>query len=402
MSILACSPLSPGIEEKDFALPSPTFSALLAPLEAQLPHLTPLLSGCNRPLSYTFAFQARALVHYHTETYTSAQDLLQAAEEDAFINKLLVPKTGLGESTFYEANATRGSLQMLELMDRLFKKVSKHTGIAHVELGDLVAIDGSLITACLSMTWADYRTNTRKAKMHLGFDLNRNVPRKIMLTEGKGAERPFVTYLLEAGETGVLDRGYQDHRRFDDWIDEGKHFVARVKQNTKWEILERLPFPKGTPIFFFAKVLLGDDAHKMTHPVYLVGFRSMGKVYWIATDRDDLTAQQIAFIFSLRWKIETFFAWWKRHLKVYHLISRTEHGVLIQLLSGLITYLLLVIYFHRRYGELPSLRRLRQLRRDIRQETQRPVIHLHTYVVIHIQIQPLTLLLLWLNRHAIL
>ena len=46
----------------------------------------------------------------------------------------------------------------------------------------------------------------------------------------------------------------------------------------------------------------------------------------------------------MRWEIETFFAWWKRHLKVYHLISRNPHGVLLQLLAGLATYLLLVLY----------------------------------------------------------
>lgn len=402
MSIQSCSPLSPGIEEKDIVLPAPTVSALLAPLEAQLPHITPLVSGSNKPISYTFAHQARALVYYHTESFTSAQDLLTGLRCDAFANGLVVPKTGLGESTFYEANATRGSLQMMELVDRLFKKASKHAGLPYAELGRLVAIDGSLIEACLSMTWADYRSKARKAKVHMGFDLNRCLPRKMILTQGKGAERPFVTYLLEEGETGVLDRGYQDHLRFDGWIEDGRHFVARVKKNTQWQVLDPLPFPKGTPIFFFAKVLLGDDAHRMTHPVFLVGFKSRGKTYWIATDRDDLTAEQIAFIFSLRWAIETFFAWWKKHLKVYHLISRNEHGVLLQLLSGLLTYLLLAIYFHQRYGERPSLKRLRELRWDIRHETQRPIIHLHMHLVILPDDLMMPLIFLWLNRHAIL
>ena len=130
----------------------------------------------------------------------------------------------------------------------------------------------------------------------------------MVLSAGKGAERPFVPQLLEANETGVLDRGYQDHRRFDAWIEEGKHFVVRLKKSTQWKVLERFQFPKDTAIFFFAKVFLGDEAHRMAHPVFLVGFKSQGKTYWIATDRQDLTAQQIALIFSLRWEIETFFA----------------------------------------------------------------------------------------------
>lgn len=108
----------------------------------------------------------------------------------------------------------------------------------------------------------------------------------------------------------------------------------------------------------------------MRQPVYRVGFRVRSKVYWVATDRANLTPEQIAFIYSLRWEIETLFRWWKRHLKVYHLMSRNHHGVLIQLLAGLITYLLFILYCYRLYGEQkPSIRRLRQLRWHIRQET---------------------------------
>ena len=402
MSILSCSPLSPIVEEKVFPKGSPTFSALLGPLKACLPHLTPLESGSNRPLTYTFAHQIRGLVYYHTETCTSAQDLLFAARCDGFVNRLLVPESGLGESTFYEANASRGSTQMVELVDRLSKKAAKCIGLSYAELGHLVVIDGSLIGACLSMTWAAYRGDVRKAKMHLGLDLSGSIPRKMILTEGRGAERPFVSHLLKEGETGILDRGYQDHQRFDAWIEEGKHIVVRLKKNTKWEVIEALPFEKGTStsIFFFAKVLLGDPVHRMTYPVYLVGFKSRGKTYWIATDRQDLTAGQIAFIFSLRWQVETFFAWWKKHLKVYHLISRNPHGLLVQLLSGLITYLLLVIYFHQRYGQRPCVKYLRQLRWDIRHEIQPPTL-VHIYLVIQTDTRFSRRIFLWLLNQAI-
>jgi hypothetical protein len=403
MSILSCSPLSPCPEETFFIRETPTFSMLLAPLEAQLPHLTPLVSGSNKPLTYMFAHQMRGLVYFHVEECTSAQDLLSAAENDRFANSVIVPPSGLGKSTFYEALANRGSLQMFQLLDRLSGKAAKIVGISYAELGPLKAIDGSLIDASLSMTWADYRENAPKAKMHLGLDLNQGIPRKMVLTNGNGAERPFVSAFLEKGETGVVDRGYQDHQRFDDWIEEDKHFVARVKKNTQYEIRQHLPFQKGSSIFFFAQVVLGGTAHQMTHPVFLVGFKSRGKVYWVATDRQDLTAEQIAFIFSLRWQIETFFAWWKRHLNVYHLICRNPHGVLIQLLAGLITYLLLVIYFHRRYGEKPSLERLRQLRWNIRHESCAPTkIQLNFFILIFQDNALSNLLFFQLLRHAIL
>lgn len=396
MSPLSCSPL-PSLNTVATDWISPTFATLIAPMEGQFSYLPELVSGSNRSLDYTFAHQARALVYYHTEAFSSARALLQAAQEDPLTRQLMVPEGGLGKTTFYEANASRGVPQMLALVGRLSKKVSKRLKIEHLDLGNLKAIDGSLIQASLSMRWAEYSSTQRKVKAHLGFDLNLGIPRNLALTDGKGAERPFVSTFLEEGETGVVDRGYLDYSGFDAWIEEGKHFVARIRKNAQYEILERLPVPPTSPlssgprIFFFAQVRLGDAAHRMNHPVLLVGFKSRGKSYWIVTDRLELSAAQIAFIFSLRWEIETFFAWWKRHLKVYHLISRTYHGVLLQLLAGLATYLLLVLYFHQQYGERPSVRRLRSLRQQIRQETHT------TFVPVYIPVYTIDIDLVFLG-----
>jgi hypothetical protein len=103
--------------------------------------------------------------------------------------------------------------------------------IEHAELGDLVAIDGSLIDATLSMVWADYSSTKNKAKAHVGFDLTQGIPRKLILTDGKGNERVYLPQILELGQTGVMDRGYQDHQIFDQLIDDGKHLVARIRKN---------------------------------------------------------------------------------------------------------------------------------------------------------------------------
>lgn len=397
MSILSISPVSLPNLCVGASISSPTFSMLMSPLETILTEITPLESTSNRPITFTFDYQLKSLIYYHTEEFTSAQALLEEMQdEDSFAHHNLVPAAGLGESTFYEANANRGLTQMLEVFDKLVKKASKRSGTVHAQLGDLVAIDGSLIDATLSMIWADYRDTKNKAKAHLGFDLNRGIPRKLYLTEGNGGERPFVSCILEPGQTGVVDRGYQDHSRFDKWIDEKKHFVARLKNNTRWKVLEELPFDKNRKMFFFARVQLGDENHGMRHPVYLVGFRVGKKIFWVATDRADLTAAEIAFIYSLRWEIEKLFAWWKRHLKVYHLISRNRHGMLLQLLAGLITYLLLVLYCYQLYGEKPSIRRLRELRRRIRKETGYAIYVMNTRV----NIEAIALLLLF-SIHAI-
>jgi len=90
----------------------------------------------------------------------------------------------------------------------------------------------------------------------------------------------------------------------------------------------------------------------------------------LATDRFDLTAEDIITIYKLRWNIETFFGWWKQHLNVYHRLARNSYGMMVQLLAGLITFLLLASYCHEEYKEPVSIKRVRQLRNAIRTESR--------------------------------
>jgi len=143
----------------------------------------------------------------------------------------------------------------------------------------------------------------------------------------------------------------------------------KVKGNTLRTVLENHTLSGDSNVFFDARVLLGTpDINQTEIPLRLVGYTVADKPYWIATDRFDLSAEQVAAAYKLRWEIEKFFAWWKRHLKVYHLFARSRNGLMVQILSGLITYLLLAIYCQEQHGEPVSIRRVRQLRNQIRNE----------------------------------
>ena len=331
--------------------------------------MPPLISRGNRPLKMTFDDQLKALIFFHLEEHTSAQHLLQVLEDDDFARDNIAPEEGIKKSSFAEAINTRGLEQLSHIYQNLQTQAIESLPKEHNELGDLISIDGSLIDACLSMQWADYRKGAKKAKVHLGFDINHGIPRKVFLTDGKGPERPFVSMILCPGQTGVLDRGYQAHDLFDLWQEEEKHFVCRIKGKTKRTCIERKEINPDSNIFYDAIVLLGTPGiNQSKKPVRLVGYIVDGTKYWVATDRFDLTAEQVAFIYKLRWDVEKFFAWWKRHLKVYHLIARSEYGLMVQILAGLITYLLLAIYCREQHNENVSIKRVRELRINIQNE----------------------------------
>jgi hypothetical protein len=350
---------------------APSFNQLFVPIDRAKIGMPPLEARGHRPLKMTFDDQLKALIFFHLEEHTSAQHLLQILEEDDFARDVIAPEEGIKKSSFAEAINNRGLEQLAYIYQNLQTQAVDVLPKEHDELGDLIGIDGSLIDACLSMHWADYRKGSKKAKVHLGFDLNHGIPRKIFLSDGNGAERPFVSMILSPGQTGVMDRGYQAHDRFDSWQEEGKHFVCRIKASTRKKSIKDNEINPDSNIFYDAIVLLGTPGVNQTKkPIRLVGYTVDGTKYWVATSRYDLTAEQIAFIYKLRWDIEKFFAWWKRHLRVYHLIARSEYGLMVQILSGLITYLLLAIYCREQHNEKVSIKRVRELRIKIQNETR--------------------------------
>lgn len=342
---------------------SKEFKSILTPVLSKLPRLPKLEARGNRPLQMTFEDQLKILVYFHLQEHRSARHLMQELEESDFARAVIAPEDGIKKSSFSEALNTRGLEQLVVLFEELQKDAAKIIPKKHKELGNLVAIDGSVIDAVPSMHWADYSSTQKKAKVHLAFDLNRGLPRKLCLTDCKVDERPYASQLLEKGQTGVMDRNYQEYSLFDLWQEDKKHFLCRIRKDAVKTVLKQNEIEPESTVFYDAIVLLGTPKVNQTKKkVRVVAYRVKNVDYWIATDRLDLSAENVANIYKLRWDIETFFGWWKRHLKVYHLIARSNYGLMVQIMAGLITYLLLAIYCHEQYKEKVSIKRLRELR----------------------------------------
>ena len=348
---------------------SETFDLFIAPLKTILPNAPQLNAKGDRPLKLLLEDQLNALIYFHLQEHSSARSLIQTMKDDEFASQCIAPEGGISRSSFSEALNNRGLEQLQFIFDELHKKAARALPKKYTELGDLVAIDGTLIDAVLTMYWADYRRGSKKAKGHFGFNINQGLPSKVFLTEGKGAERPFVNHIIEPGQTGVMDRGYQDHENFDRLQEEDKSYVCRIKACTTKTVIKENEIDSDSIVFYDAEVLLGTPYMTQTKKsVRVVGYEVEGVKYYVATDRYNLTAEQVATIYKLRWKIETFFKWWKKQLKVYHLIARSKYGLMVQILGGLITYLLMVLYCREQFNEGVSIYRIRQLRISILNE----------------------------------
>ncbi len=337
------------------------------PPEQILPSVPVLRSGGNKPLKLTFGNQMNALILFHLQECDPARHLIQMLNGDDSAKTVIASEYGISRSSFCEAVNRRGSEQLLYVFQKLSIQAEGISPEEHSRFGDTVLPDGTLTDAVLSMHWADYRKNSEKAEAHFCFNLNQSIPEQTVLTEGRDAERPFAEKFLSCGQTGVTDRGYQCHKLSDRLRREGKHSVCRIKQNTALTVIKENPVRADSYIFYDAAVLLGTSG-RTEMPLRVTAYRIRGKKYVTATDRDDLTAEQIAAVHKLRWNIGTFFKRWKQHLRIYHLTARSGYGPAVQIFGGLITYLLMAIRCYNKHKEKVSLYRFRELRIDIQNE----------------------------------
>lgn len=250
------------------------------PVKEVLPQAPELKPKGNRPLQLEFEDLLKALIYYHREEHSSGRHLIQVLQEDSFARKHIAPKNGIKKSSFFEAINNRSLEQLQFVYNQLCNQASGIIPNRYDHLGNLTAIDGSLIDAVLSMTWADYLRHSKKAKLHLGFDINQGIPSRLYLTDGKGNERPFFKQIINSGQTGIGDRGYQDHDLFNSLQAEEKYFVIRIKANTIKTLIRHNAIQSGGIVFYDAEVLLGTDQNntQTQSPIRLVAYRVEGRV----------------------------------------------------------------------------------------------------------------------------
>ena len=261
------------------------FEKFIFPATQLINDLPEIVSGSNREIDFTFEKQLRSLIYYHLEEHDSGRHLLQDLQENEFA-KEHVSASGVKKSTFFEAINSRGLEQLQILFTKLQKVARRSISEQYSALGELIAVDGSLIECCLSMIWADDRRGKHKAKIHLGFNVNRGIPAQLAISKGNANELHYVDKLIQPGETGIFDRNYQCYRDFDHWQETFRLFVCRIKENAIKRIFMKHKIPENSCVFYDATLWLGKKGENETEiSVRVVGYEVDGIRYWVATNR---------------------------------------------------------------------------------------------------------------------
>ena len=294
------------------------------------------ISGASSLRTLETSFNAHASHHYHLGT------------------------SMLKKSTLNDANDKRSEAVFSETAKMLMKQVSRKL---RRDSGELMYLLDSTSFTLKGQGFDEWTMNTRTRntqgmKLHVLYEAKSEVPVDFDFSAANvnDIERAW-SMSLEPGALYVFDKGYNDYNWWHK-IDQAKAlFVTRFKCNASLKVLQKLDIPEHA-----ANLVLSDEIveFRVKHPggkrvnqyhgqpLRRVTVHRPDKATPIILATNDFTssALEIAQRYKERWGIELFFKWIKQHLEINHFLGHSENAVRIQILTALITHLLVAQMHH--------------------------------------------------------
>ncbi len=231
---------------------------------------------------------------------------------------------------------------------------------------DAFAVDGSVISLSKIMekVFKSVHKGKSSLKLNTKYSLKVATVEKLQVTDGKRHDSKFLFVTKEACCLYLIDLGYWSFGLMKKIIDVGSFFVMRLKSNCDPLIVKvadseyqhligkRLSEISG---FLDKHIAIGEidltvQLSKAKKPhfkdkVRLVGlfYEDQWRFYVTNIFADDFTPPVIYQLYVQRWQVEIFFNLLKNVLTLENIISRTKNGIMIEIYSALIFYLLIRI-----------------------------------------------------------
>jgi hypothetical protein len=297
------------------------------------------------------------LLYFFNPILTSMRSIQQATGLENVQETVGVKKTSLGamsESAGYVFDPELMVPILQQVMDKI--QPNRRDEFLWNLPGTPTAVDGSFLRCLPRMAWAIFRVQSEKngVRLHLQFDLLKQSPSEIEITEALGSEKKVLRKHLKPGTLYLMDRGFVDYKLYQAIHDRPAFFVARLKDNSSYEAKEALPLSshdRAAGVLSDERVTMGSaftEGH-LTAPVRRVVIRDPEKESEIILlTNTDLTGEQLALLYRYRWQIELFFRWFKCILGCNHWISTTRMGLTMQVYVAILASLLIRLWTDRK------------------------------------------------------
>ncbi len=228
---------------------------------------------------------------------------------------------------------------------------------------DAFAVDGSVIALSKKMenVFKSVHKGKSSLKLNTKYSLKVAAVEKLQVSNGKRHDSQFSFVTRSANYLYLVDLGYWSFGLMKKIIDAGSFFVMRLKSNcdplivkvsqSKYQHLigQRL---SEISDFLSEHIPVGEidltvqlskaDNPRFKNDVRLVGlfYEEQWRFYVTNIIANDFTPQIVYQLYAQRWQVEIFFNLIKNVLTLENIISRSKNGIMIEIYSALIFYLL--------------------------------------------------------------
>lgn len=258
----------------------------------------------------------------------------------------------VSKSTLADANELRDWRIYAELAQSLIataRELYKEESFIDDLDETVYALDSTTIDLCLSVfPWATFRKRKAAIMLHTLLDLKGNIPTFIHISDGKLHDVNALDLLpLEVGAYYVMDRGYLDFERLNEFNQVPAYFVTRAKSNTKYKRRYSHPVDKSTGLICDQTIVLTGFYTRKDYPGTLrrVKFHDerTNRTLVFLTNNFTLPALTIVQLYRSRWQVELFFKWIKQHLRIKNFLGTSENAVKSQIWIAVSVYVLVAI-----------------------------------------------------------
>lgn len=251
--------------------------------------------------------------------------------------------------------------------------LSRHTSILNAEdnkflhkFDEAFSVDGSVIALGKTMekVFESVHKGKSSLKLNTKYAMKTETVTKLQVTNGKRHDSQFRFVTQASNCLYLMDLGYWSYTLLNKIISAGSFFVMRLKsscdplitavscnshQHLVGKRLSEIGDFLNTQVvagYLDLTVTLSKAAKpRFNDKIRLVGvfYEEEWRFYITNIVEVDFTPQVIYDVYASRWQIEIFFNLIKNVLKLDTIISRTKNGIMIEIYSALIFYLLVRI-----------------------------------------------------------
>jgi len=188
-------------------------------------------------------------------------------------------------------------------------------------------------------------------KVHMLTDVHADSAKFVKMSEAKLHDKNFLKHLiLPQGSMIVFDKAYNHYLQFAKWTEDDVFFVCRLKDNAKYgvqnTVFEQIVPEKTAGVLKEEHIHLAykEDKKQKTLCLRKVTYRDeKGRMYQFITNNWEISNEEVALIYKLRWTIELVFKKLKQNFQLHFFYSESENGIKTQVWVTLIAHLLLTV-----------------------------------------------------------